>query len=139
MRREAKGLALLLKVACRKNKINKGCSVPAMSMDINFPHPTQIFSLRACRNDDAVDLLAVGGEHSVDILLVVRAPPSSLLYIPSYTPRPTHSALVSHPFTSVHASLHLHGHLPLFLPLPVTNGCSSEDFTRLRCPHYSIA
>lgn len=50
MQREAKGLAL--------------------SMDINFPHPTQIFSLRACRNDDAVDLLAIGGEHSVDVLLV---------------------------------------------------------------------
>jgi hypothetical protein len=108
-----------------------------MSMDINFSHPTQIFSLRACRNDDAVDLLAVGGEHSVDVLLVVRALNVSPLY-PLIPPSPTHSALVSHPFTLVHASLHLHGHLPLFLPLSVTNGFSSEPFTWLRCPHHSI-
>ena len=41
------------------------------AMDLEFVHPTQIYSLRPCRNQDATDLLAVGGEHSVDIVQVV--------------------------------------------------------------------
>ncbi|KAF8163054.1 hypothetical protein B0H34DRAFT_649842 [Crassisporium funariophilum] len=39
-------------------------------MDLQFNHPTTVFSLCACRNTDASDLIAVGGEHSVDILQV---------------------------------------------------------------------
>ena len=40
-------------------------------MDIRYNHSTLIHVLRACPNDDATDLLAIGGEHSVDVLLVV--------------------------------------------------------------------
>jgi hypothetical protein len=41
------------------------------AMDLQHNQGTQVFVLRACYNDDATDLLAIGGEHSVDILLVV--------------------------------------------------------------------
>ena len=41
------------------------------AMDIRYNHSTLIHVLRACPNDDATDLLAIGGEHSVDVLLVV--------------------------------------------------------------------
>lgn len=41
-------------------------------MDIRYRHGTDIFVLRACMNDDALDLIAFGGEHSVEVLLVVR-------------------------------------------------------------------
>ena len=40
-------------------------------MDLEFQHPTDIYSLRPCRNSDAHDLIAIGGEHSVDVLQVV--------------------------------------------------------------------
>ncbi|KAF8964133.1 hypothetical protein BDZ97DRAFT_947116 [Flammula alnicola] len=39
-------------------------------MDLEFTHPTEIYSLRPCRNTDAPDLLAIGGEHSVEIIQV---------------------------------------------------------------------
>lgn len=39
-------------------------------MDIRYRHGTDIFVLRACMNDDALDLIAFGGEHSVEVLLV---------------------------------------------------------------------
>ncbi|KAF9459559.1 hypothetical protein BDZ94DRAFT_1006167 [Collybia nuda] len=39
-------------------------------MDIQHNQTTQVYVLRACYNDDATDLLAIGGEHSVDVLLV---------------------------------------------------------------------
>lgn len=40
-------------------------------MDINYNHHTTIFVLAACQIDDAADLVAIGGEHSVEILRVV--------------------------------------------------------------------
>ena len=41
-------------------------------MDLEFQHPTEIYSLAPCRNNDAYDLIAIGGEHSVEVLQVVR-------------------------------------------------------------------
>lgn len=40
-------------------------------MDLNYLHGTEIYVLRACPNDDAADLVAIGGEQSVEVLLVV--------------------------------------------------------------------
>ncbi|KAG6811176.1 hypothetical protein H0H92_008660 [Tricholoma furcatifolium] len=39
-------------------------------MDLHHLHPTRVDAVRACHHDDATDLLAVAGEHTVDILLV---------------------------------------------------------------------
>ena len=46
---------------------------PTLVMDIRYDHPSFIHVLRACQNDDAADLIALGGDHSVDILLVVSS------------------------------------------------------------------
>lgn len=53
-------------------------------MDIRYNHPTLIHVLRACTNDDATDLLAIGGEHSVDVLLVVSYSDSLSLSCPHF-------------------------------------------------------
>jgi len=45
-------------------------------MDLDFQHPTEIYSIAPCRNNDAQDLIAIGGDHSVDVLRVV-----GLIYI----------------------------------------------------------
>jgi hypothetical protein len=42
-------------------------------MDLTHNHPTNIHILKASAVDDANDLLAVGGDHSVDVLLVSDA------------------------------------------------------------------
>ncbi|TFK26364.1 hypothetical protein FA15DRAFT_667446 [Coprinopsis marcescibilis] len=39
-------------------------------MDLRYTHPTQIYALRPCHNDDARDLVAIGGQHSVQVLLL---------------------------------------------------------------------
>ncbi|KAG6861745.1 hypothetical protein C0995_012750 [Termitomyces sp. Mi166 len=39
-------------------------------MDLEHRHSTRVDAVRACYNDDATDLLAVAGEHSVDVLLI---------------------------------------------------------------------
>jgi hypothetical protein len=41
-------------------------------MDLAFQHPTDIYSLAPCRNNDAQDLVAIGGDHSVEVVQVVR-------------------------------------------------------------------
>lgn len=38
---------------------------------MDYNHQTVIYVLSACKNDDAGDLIAIGGEHSVQVLLVV--------------------------------------------------------------------
>lgn len=40
-------------------------------MDIRYSHPTDVFVVRACYYDDATDLVAIGGDHSVEVLLIV--------------------------------------------------------------------
>ena len=47
-------------------------------MDLEFNHPTDIYSLRPCRNTDAPDIVAIGGEHSVEVIQVASIFPSSL-------------------------------------------------------------
>lgn len=42
-----------------------------LAMDLEFNHPTDIYSLRPCRNTDAPDIVAIGGEHSVEVIQVV--------------------------------------------------------------------
>ncbi|RDB24026.1 Nucleoporin Nup37 [Hypsizygus marmoreus] len=39
-------------------------------MDLQYNHGAQVYVLRACYNDDATDLLAVAGDHSLDVLIV---------------------------------------------------------------------
>ncbi|KAJ8515531.1 hypothetical protein ONZ45_g7076 [Pleurotus djamor] len=39
-------------------------------MDLRFNHGTDIYAVRACCNQDATDLVAIGGEHSVQVLRV---------------------------------------------------------------------
>ncbi|KAG6850464.1 hypothetical protein H0H93_012885 [Arthromyces matolae] len=39
-------------------------------MDLEHHHPTRVDIVRACYNDDATDLLAVAGDHSIDVLLI---------------------------------------------------------------------
>ncbi|OCH95227.1 hypothetical protein OBBRIDRAFT_720874 [Obba rivulosa] len=38
-------------------------------MDVRHTHTTDVFAVRACYNDDAADLIAIGGAHSVEVLL----------------------------------------------------------------------
>ena len=40
-------------------------------MDVRHSHGTEVHVVRACYEDDAADLIAVGGAHSVEILLLV--------------------------------------------------------------------
>jgi len=49
------------------------------SMDLRHDHGTLIHIVRACDNADAPDLVAIGGENSVSVLLIVCA--TILLYI----------------------------------------------------------
>ncbi|TFK93162.1 hypothetical protein K466DRAFT_581249 [Polyporus arcularius HHB13444] len=39
-------------------------------MDVRHSHGTEVFVVRACYEDDAADLIAVGGAHSVEVLLL---------------------------------------------------------------------
>jgi len=48
------------------------CHTTNLVMDLEFNHPTDIYSLRPCRNADAPDIVAIGGEHSVEVIQVVR-------------------------------------------------------------------
>lgn len=41
-------------------------------MDLKHTHPTQVHIVRASTCDDATDLVAIGGDHSIDVVLVVR-------------------------------------------------------------------
>lgn len=47
-------------------------------MDLRHDHGTLIHIVRACDNADAPDFVAIGGENSVSVLLVVCA--TILLY-----------------------------------------------------------
>ena len=48
-------------------------STITLAMDLQFDHPTHIHALRPCHTDDATDLVAVGGTHTLEVLSVVRA------------------------------------------------------------------
>lgn len=50
-------------------------------MDLVFTHPTEIYSLRPCRSSDAAYLVAIGGEHSVEII-----PVKIQSYVPQLSP-----------------------------------------------------
>ncbi|KAF8652697.1 hypothetical protein AX16_004201 [Volvariella volvacea WC 439] len=39
-------------------------------MDLRYEHGQQIYVLRACPNDDAADLIAIGGDYSVDVIQI---------------------------------------------------------------------
>jgi len=41
-------------------------------MDVRHQHGSQLHVLRACNNPDATDLVAIGGEHSVQVVAIVR-------------------------------------------------------------------
>jgi len=49
-------------------------------MDLRHDHGALIHVVRACDNADAPDLVAIGGENSVSVLLIVCA--TILLYHP---------------------------------------------------------
>lgn len=96
-------------------------------MDLEFVHPTQVYSLRPCRNQDATDLLAVGGEHSVDILQVVCYF-IILPFIQLQSIRSTLTVVELPPFTLALGLLPSHGRLAQSPRLLVTNGLSSSVF-----------
>lgn len=48
----------------------------------SYSHPTDVHAVRACLNDNALDLLAVGGENMVEVLQRV----SVLLWISYHDP-----------------------------------------------------
>jgi len=50
-----------------------------------YDHGSLVHVVCACYNDDAADVLAIGGEHSVDVLQIVH-------FLPLY------NALVADPF-----------------------------------------
>ncbi len=84
-------------------RAHSGLRSPAM--DVRHSHGTEVFAVRACYEDDAADLIALGGAHSVEVLLLVsgaRAP------VPAHSsslarPRQTHPVKRSQTFTSDHA------------------------------------
>jgi hypothetical protein len=41
------------------------------TMTHRYDHGSVVYVVRACYNDDAADLVAIGGEHSVDVLQIV--------------------------------------------------------------------
>ena len=43
-------------------------------MDVRHSHGTEVFVVRACYEDDAADLVAIGGAHSVEVILLVCLP-----------------------------------------------------------------
>ena len=49
-------------------------SAHLLNMDIRYNHGSPIHCLRASHTQDASDLLAIGGEHSIAILRVVSCP-----------------------------------------------------------------
>ena len=56
-------------------------------MDVRHSHGTEVYVVRACYEDDAADLIAVGGAHSVEVLLLVSAPhPPPLIQFPHLAP-----------------------------------------------------
>jgi len=71
-------------------------------MDLEFRHPTDIYALSPCRNNDAQDLVAIGGDHSVEVVQVVRegvvCRPNQLTFLF----RMTLAAFSSRPFILVH-------------------------------------
>jgi hypothetical protein len=76
-------------------------------MDLRHDHGALIHVARACDNADAPDLVAIGGENSVSVLLIVCATifvisPVSVFIEPfdacAYD-RPTLQQTSSHPFT----------------------------------------
>lgn len=52
---------------------------PARTMDVRHSHGTDVFVVRSCYEDDAADLIALGGAHSVEVLLLVSPPPPAML------------------------------------------------------------
>ncbi|KAF8892685.1 hypothetical protein BD779DRAFT_1510340 [Infundibulicybe gibba] len=50
-------------------------------MDVRYNHGTNVHVLRACTHDDACDLLAIGGDHSVDVLFLTG---STLQHLASF-------------------------------------------------------
>lgn len=90
-------------------------------MDIRYNHPSFIHVLRACQNDDAADLIALGGDHSVDILLVV----SSFFWLPQLisrlTSRQTDSAC------QLFASFHIGSNITALAWSPTTVSPTASD------------
>lgn len=47
--------------------------VASVAMDLHYDHQTIIYVLNACHDEDAADLIALGGDHSVEIIAVTDA------------------------------------------------------------------
>jgi hypothetical protein len=55
-------------ILCFQNKYDPN---KLLCMDAQYTHGTDIYSLRVCPFDDGRDLIAIGGNHGADILLIV--------------------------------------------------------------------
>ena len=65
-------------------------------MDVRYSHGTEVYVVRACYEDDAADLIAIGGAHSVEVLLLVSLPPRPPLRSIQRSPRPVRILLQAH-------------------------------------------
>ena len=68
----------------------------ALPMDVRYSHGTEVYVVRACYEDDAADLIAIGGAHSVEVLLLVSLPPRPPLRSIQRSPRPVRILLQAH-------------------------------------------
>lgn len=62
-----------LKLECHEAlKVRSGTDrlLLLLFMDLKHSHPTVIYVLEACHNDDAPDLFAIGGENEVEVVEV---------------------------------------------------------------------
>jgi len=94
-------------------------------MDLHYAHDSPIQVLRVCHNPDALDLVAIAGDTSVDVLRVVRTLVARLRLTVLTFRRPQQHASASRLSTSDSASLLLPGRHAQCLLHTVTNGISS--------------
>ena len=70
-----------------------------VAMDVRHSHGSTVHVVRACCEDDAADLIAVGGDHSVEIIQIVRRASFTSAFVSRVAPRKNLRATPSRAFT----------------------------------------
>lgn len=104
-------------------------------MDLDFQHPTDIYALAPCRNADAQDLVAIGGEHSVEVVQVVR---EALRLARSITYQLTGIAFQTHSSCTRLASFHIGSRITALAWSSRSISTSTSERWYLEYVHYSI-
>lgn len=97
-------------------------------------HGSNVYVIRACYNEDGADLLALGGEHSVEVYQIVGSSTTLVLLLHSMSSRALLRRRGWQPFTSEPESRLWLGLLAPSRPVAVMNGSSSSS----RSPSSSI-